>query len=659
MKYIQTIILTGFFLLSSCTKEEFFLRQALKAAGDNRPELQSVLDYYRLEDKEPLKLDAAKFLISNMPGHYSYADTSRINNFYRTAISILGTGPNPDWQRDTTSEISIRDYPDLLYSPQTVSDIEIMKADYLIHNIDHAFSQWQTRPWSSHLTFDEFCEWILPYKTIELQSLDNWREVLSTFYGDSISKVPADDFQRNTVWGAIEIVRNEIQQNQYKIGHRVIWDGPDIIPIRNAEGWTKMTYGNCIEYVTMGTSVYRSLGLPAIVDEVPIWGRNRAGHCWYVFPSDKGIETQSHEEMIVPAGPVFYPYERLPKVFRMTYAINRDVEKYKQKTKYDVQKFNVCRKDVTDHYCRTSDIEVDLFPNIKLKDKYVYIAMFGVLSENQWEILDFGRIKHGKAHFNKMGRDIQYIVLGYNGRGIVPVSSPFVLEKNGSIRYIICDESNLRTVHLKRKYYQSYNVVSMRNRIIGGKIQCSNRADFKDAVTKYIIETTDIPDKIELEQDGKYRYWRYFSPNGSWGSVAEVAFFDKNKTKMKGKGIANAEAGQDAIERAFDDDWLSNYEINQPDGNWVGIDFGEPKYVNYVRIVPRSDDNDIHPGQEYELCYLDSRSRWKSAGRKVAEDNYLDFDSIPSNGLLWLINHTCGLDERPFIIDQDGNVEWR
>ena len=657
MKKQLSKILVIFFLYS-CSGENKYLREALKAAGENRTELEAVLDHYKYDDKDPLKLKAAEYLISNMPGHYSYADTARINEFYRIAIDLLGTGPNPDWQRDTTSKISIRDFPDLLYSPKTIPDVKIMKADYLISNIDHAFKEWKGRPWSSHLTFDEFCRWILPYKAIELQTLDNWREILSAYYCDSISKVPADDRQRNTIWGAIEIVRNEIQQDQYRIGHRVIWDGPEIIPLRNAEAWTKMTYGNCIEYVTMGISVYRSLGLPAAVDAVPIWGRNRAGHCWYVFPSDNGIETQSQEEMIFPAGMQFYPYERLPKVFRMSYAIDRNIEKYNKKAKY-VRKFDLCRQDVTDHYCRTSDIDIELFPNVRLKDRYVYIAMFGVLSENQWEVLDIGKVRHGKAHFDKMGRDIQYIVLGYKGQSLVPVSYPFILEKNGSIRYIVCDESNLRSVTLKRKYYQSFNVVDMRRRLLCGKIQCSNRADFKDALTLFTIETTDIPDKIFIESNGNYRYWRYLSPDGSWGSVAEVAFFDENKNKMSGRGIANAEAGQDAIDRAYDGDWLTNFEINQPDGNWVGMDFGEPSCVKYVRIVPRSDDNDIHPGQEYELCYLNSKSRWKSLGCKVADDNYLQFDSVPNNCLLWLINHTCGLDERPFIYYNSDSIEWR
>ena len=124
---------------SGCSDDSLYLRYALKAAGDNKSKLKAVLRHYRTQDRDSEKLRAAKYLIANMPGHYSYADTAAINSYYRTALSILGTGPSPDWQRDTLRQISERDYPGL--TSNIVSDVQIMTADYLIHSIDHAFTQ--------------------------------------------------------------------------------------------------------------------------------------------------------------------------------------------------------------------------------------------------------------------------------------------------------------------------------------------------------------------------------------------------------------------------------------------------------------------------------------------------------------------------------------
>ena len=236
-----TLTLVAF---SGCSKDDIYLYYALKAAGENKSELKAVLKHYRTVDKDPEKLKAAKYLIANMPAHYSYRDTAAINRYYSKALQILGTGPSPDWQRDTLRQISDTQYPGI--TRDMISDVEVMTADYLIYSIDHAFKQWKNRPWAQHLSYEEFRDWILPYKVTEYQSLDNWRDVLSEFYSDSISTVTDPDDQRNTIYGAIEIVRNEIHSKQSAIGHRVIWEDRGSIPMRSAATWVRMTYGSCM-----------------------------------------------------------------------------------------------------------------------------------------------------------------------------------------------------------------------------------------------------------------------------------------------------------------------------------------------------------------------------------------------------------------------------
>ena len=643
---------------SGCSKDTMYLRYALKAAGNNKSELKAVLKHYRTVDKDPEKLKAAKYLIANMPAHYSYRDTAAINSYYSQALEILGTGPSPDWQRDTLRQISDTQYPNI--SRNIISDVEVMTADYLIYSIDHAFKQWKTQPWAKHLSYDEFRDWILPYKVTELQSLDAWRDTLSMHYSDSICTVTDPDDQRNTIYGAIEIVRNELHSKLSEIGHRVIWEDRGSIPMRSAATWVRMTYGSCYDYVTMGTAVFRSLGLPVAVDQVPCWGRNRDGHSWYVFPDDRGREQATINSIIMPAGMQFYPYERIPKVWRSTYDINRDIVRYRNSAKF-IYPFEICQQDVTNKYNLTSDIEIriDKEKVRGLKDKkYVYVAMAVNGGGPQWNVLDFGMIKKGKACFKNMGRNILYIVLGYNGHKLIPVSCPFILNKRGEIEYVE-DQESVKTISmdLRRKYYESYNVVDMRRRLLGGKLQCSDYPDFRDAVTLYTIECTDIPYLIEMKVSRPYRYWRYMSPDGSWGSISEISFHDAAGKKLEGRGIANPEAGQDAIDRAYDGNLLSNFEINQPNDNWVGMDMGKPVKVSYVSVSPRSDDNDVCPGNEYELFYFDG-SEWLSLGYQKAKDNSLHYDEIPLNTLLWLRNYTRGIDERPFIIRDTGGTEW-
>ena len=68
MKRIIYIIFCTF--LISCGQYNAELENALKLAGENRGELEKVLYHYSQNPSDSLKLQAATFLIENMPGHY-------------------------------------------------------------------------------------------------------------------------------------------------------------------------------------------------------------------------------------------------------------------------------------------------------------------------------------------------------------------------------------------------------------------------------------------------------------------------------------------------------------------------------------------------------------------------------------------------------------
>lgn len=61
-----------------------------------------------------------------------------------------------------------------------IFDIYNVKADYLIENIDLAFEVWK-KPWSKQFSFDDFCEYILPYRSSN-ELIENWRKPLFDRY---------------------------------------------------------------------------------------------------------------------------------------------------------------------------------------------------------------------------------------------------------------------------------------------------------------------------------------------------------------------------------------------------------------------------------------------------------------------------------------------
>lgn len=251
--------------------------------------------------------------------------------------------------------------------------------------------------------------------------------------------------------------------------------------------------------------------------------------------------------------------------------------------------------------------------------------------------------------------------MGYNGRTLVPITEPFIVNRNGSIRYIHVDDSNIRSINVRRKNFQSADVVEKRRRVLGAQIQYADNQDFSDAVTVFKVDTVWLPDKININSGSPHRFWRYLSADGTYGSLAELGFFSADTASLLGTPIGVIGSTTNLLNKAFDNDWLTNFETeytNSHNGAWVGLDFVEPKSVKFVRVVPRCDENDILLGDEYELKYWSSDNNWISLGLKTADDNSLHYDSIPSGALLWLSDHTRGWDERPFLIDDKGNVEW-
>jgi hypothetical protein len=171
-----------FIFIFACNRQNSYREQALALAGKNRAELEKILAYYSAKPEDSLKYKAAVFLIENMPGHFSYQNQAIMEKYYDEMDSVnLYSDCN-------VMEISSRykAVSDKYAGEQpVVSDLRVISANYLINNIERAFDLWQNENWATHLNFEEFCEYLLPYKAAELQSIDNWREYLSdTVYGD-------------------------------------------------------------------------------------------------------------------------------------------------------------------------------------------------------------------------------------------------------------------------------------------------------------------------------------------------------------------------------------------------------------------------------------------------------------------------------------------
>lgn len=142
-----------------------------------------MLEHYKENEAESLKLRAAKFLIMNMPGHQSYTGKD-IEEYYTEAEKIIFSGRKIDDQVNELNNLLL-EFPSDDF--EFKEDYSIIKANFLIRSIDAAFDDWQQGSWARGITFDEFCEYMLPYKCVEFQAFDDWRNVLKPIANDTLS----------------------------------------------------------------------------------------------------------------------------------------------------------------------------------------------------------------------------------------------------------------------------------------------------------------------------------------------------------------------------------------------------------------------------------------------------------------------------------------
>ena len=154
MKHCFFILLL--FIIACKSETEQQLEFALQAAEENRTELEKVLKHYA---NDSLKLKAAKFLICNMPGHVSYVG-QEIECYYQEAKPILLSDSLPATKVRMLEELYRKYPPGIIKKEQ---DVKIITADYLIHNIDRAFDDWQHGVYAQQISFEEFCEYLLPH----------------------------------------------------------------------------------------------------------------------------------------------------------------------------------------------------------------------------------------------------------------------------------------------------------------------------------------------------------------------------------------------------------------------------------------------------------------------------------------------------------------
>jgi len=424
-----------------------------------------------------------------------------------------------------------------------------------------------------------------------------------------------------------------------------------------------MKQAACNDYVVLGTSIFRSLGIPSGIDFIPQWASRSRGHSWNAIYTGNGkLDDYSFGDWMDSIGHHIKVHgEKAGKVFRRTYAKQPESLVIQSEKAGNLPPlFRDPRlKDVTDNYLECIDITIRLTQKPAKNNNYVYLSNF---NNRDWIPVHWGEIDEGKAVFTKMGKGIVYLPVYYHRNSIQPAAEPFILTKEGEIKVIVPDHSRTQSLILTRKYKPGI-VPQKGELLVGGRFQVASREDFSDSLTVCVVnEAAEIRyNSVDLTLDKPYRYFRFVGAPNTWGGeISEIEIYSvESGSKLSGNVIRNRNSPVGwEVENVFDGDPLTSYRCVWGETGWVGLDFGKPEHIARFRYLPRNDDNFIKEDEEYELFYWDN-NRWNSLGEQTGTSKqYLEYTNAPLNALFWLRNLTKGREERIFTYENGEQIWW-
>lgn len=537
---------------------------------------------------------------------------------------------------------------------------DFLKNDKKIHpdslqsTLSLACETWQQASWNDRYELDVFLEYVLPPQIADEPIEYYWRRDIPLRF--EIERTETDDIR-----SLAQRINRRISINEDPSA----WRNPTMGYTATISG----RFGKCDDRAILATMAMRSVGIPAAFEFVPNWGSNNNGHsfCSVILPNDSIAVFQDVNDN----GDNALLSQKAPKIYRRMYSEQKNTPLYRYRETEELpplfRDFRI--KDVTNHHqIGKQNICLQLPENNP--DRLVYLSVFTprewipvAYAENKGKNTVFEDIGDGSnmsgfesAKGENIGNGIVYVPVVYTNKQVVPCHRPIIVSNEGT--KIISVSAEKETVRLVRKYPRLIRVIRFADSMVDGIFECANSPDFSDAVQLYQIEETPFSrmQKFDLPNKKSYRYIRYRKQRGIF-SIGELRAMDSQGLSLSGKIIApEILMSEPSMPNVFDGDPLTYFELPGGLDLWVGLDFGKPTSISCIEFCPRNDDNEISPGDEYELFYWNDR--WISLGKQTASDYTLEYTNVPKGALLWLRDLTRGREERPFTYENGIQIWW-
>lgn len=667
----------------------------LSLAGKNRSELETVLKHYE-RDANKEKLAATRFLIGNMRWHASSFPMKKDqHSFLLDSLTHVG---------DSLFYNYIKDYhPDSLDTSKAKAEIvkarqsfwkasskrlngdkffKLMKTEYdykvltsseLIRHIDHVFNLRDKQASVKNLSFDDFCEYILPYRSIPDYPLMNMPETYLDFLGKYFTAIPRDS-----------IIDQVERYNSVLFRLKTFFPK---YPYSGSIGYQELFFNgfhDCIPIALYGASTFRMLGIPAVVEYNVAYKQFSGTHYMCSILIDDGKWMNFSPESSIPSERQNKRYDEdgAMNVYRLTFGVQKDTPFFLRADNEFVPEEldSPFMKDVSSRLLSTVSLRLPF--KEQCNNKLAYLATFS----SEW---DDGLVPVTWAQIDKKRREavFEHVVTGriyfpiyYTPNGeSVGFAEPFYINLSGE-KVSLPDTKNQcpELCNVTRKFPWKPKMRQYSQALIGTVVLASNKSSMNPCDTLAFISEPLQPYFQDIVLDtckGPYTYYRIKTPQKfPHAYIAEIQFLtDKsflydNVCEFSSQAILQP----DDLSRTSSNEirlldaplekikWKAEYDGNPQTAPsaypTINFNLNQPQYVTKIRLMPIHADNGVCSGDVYQLLHW-TGGKWEKLEEQIAQYNYLSYQMVKGD-LYWLRNLSKGKEELPFFIDKNGKQQF-
>lgn len=391
-----------------------FFSLVLSSCNFNENKYHKALNHF---EGDTLKSKAISFLVENIGDQHSVVYRYR-NEKGEVVDEELKRymGDDPDFFLDSIGA---------LLELEEQMDSLVVSSDYLINEVENAFSFYENNLLGLKVDEDVFLNYILPYR-VGTEELNDWRVYFNKRYTKHLKSfnrkyelkplLQAINNEKNPWYGLYGRLKRTQFQFSPNFTHQQMLDLK----------WVR----DCEDYAIHYLYVFRSLGIPAAYEVIPLWGKFNYGHSETAIMDKDGVfyparvsDNEPFKYQIAKMyrrkfGKVDNPYERIKRIG----VEEKDIPQY----------FNQRNlTDITHERTEVGNIRIKLDKS-KIVEQVTYLCVY---NEGWWKPVEWSQVDISNEYsFKDMGRKILYHHATFKDGEVRLLGMPIILDTLGNQR---------------------------------------------------------------------------------------------------------------------------------------------------------------------------------------------------------------------------------